>query len=87
MLSFLIIGYGAMGVIHASKIKISGMLKHLAVVDINPERLKIASQDYPSFNDLNSAHQWLQEQGQQRFDVLVVTSNTATHYQYLEQII
>jgi len=88
MRTFLLIGYGTMGVIHASKIKASGKLKQLVVVDINPERLKAAEKDgYAAFSDLDSAYQWLQQQGQQEFDVLVVTSNTATHYQYLESAI
>jgi predicted dehydrogenase len=88
MLEFLMIGYGTMGATHASKIKASGKLKSLVVLDINPERLQAAVQDgYMAFANLDSAYEWLQQQGQQEFDVLVVTSNTATHYQYLEQAI
>jgi len=88
MSSFLMIGYGTMGKIHAAKIKASSQLADLVIVDINPECLQTARKDgYVTFSDFDSAYQWLKEQDKPEFDVLVVTSNTATHYEYLQKAI
>lgn len=79
----LIIGYGAMGKIHAEKISKIPTFGQIVVVDTNERRLEEAcSVNYSAYGDLDSAYQ-----KHKNFDVVVVTTNTAKHFECIEQIL
>lgn len=81
--NILIIGFGTMGKIHAAKINQINIFGLIAVVDTNEHRLQEArSAGYTTYNNLDSAYQ-----SHKNFDVVVITTNTATHYYYIEQVI
>jgi predicted dehydrogenase len=82
--NLLIIGFGTMGKIHAEKIQQKKAVTHVAIVDNNEQRRQEAhSAGYTAvYSDLDAAHS-----DHPNFDVVVITSNTVTHYSLIQQII
>ncbi len=80
--SVLVVGHGFMGANHVKTLELlqqEGKVTIVGVVDTDPVRLK--GIPYPSFQDVQAACSLLHP------DIVVVVSNTQTHYDVIQQIL
>lgn len=76
---FAVIGYGGafnMGKLHATQMEQTGVMKLVAVCDIDPKRLDVAKADYPHINTYQRVDELLAKED---FDLAVIITPHDTH--------